>query len=99
DTEVNQFLKYVLKQIQFQLSDWSSEVEMVAQLQNQLNYCKGGFQQVSDTSFTYLKYQENHPFYKHYNVAIGLGNQILKMRDYNVASQRETLRIKHPRFW
>lgn len=99
DTEVNQFLKYVLKQIQFQLSDWSSEVEMVAQLQNQLNYCKGGFQQVSDTSFTYLKYQENHPFYKHYNVAIGLGNQILKMRDYNVASQRETVRIKHPRFW
>lgn len=99
DTEVNQFLKYVLKQVQLYLSDWSTEMEMVGQLQNQLNYCKGGFQQVSDVPFTCLKYQENHPFYKHYNVAIGLGNQILRMRDHSLASQKEAVRIKHPRFW
>jgi 5-methylcytosine-specific restriction enzyme subunit McrC len=99
DTEVNQFLKYVLKQIKLHMSDWSTEMEMVGQLQNQLNYCKGGFQQVSDTSFTSLKYQENHPFYKHYNVAIGLGNQILRLRNHSLALQKEAVKIKHPRFW
>ena len=73
-------------------------MEMLVQLQNQLNYCKGGFQQVSDVPFAYLKYVENHPFYKHYNFAIDLGNQILRMRDYNISSQKEALK-KHPRFW
>lgn len=99
DTEANQFLKHVLRRIQLHLSDWSGELGMMQQLQEQLNYCKGGFQQVSDCGFSSYKHQESNPFYKNYNVAIVLGNQILKLQDQNISSRNHTGKVLHPRFW
>lgn len=99
DTEVNRFLKYVLKKIQGLLSGWSNDLDLTQELQNQLNYCKGGFQQVSDFGYSSFKGYESNPFYKNYNVAIALGNQILKLEDYNISNLKESKPVKHPRFW
>lgn len=99
DHETNQFLKFVLGRVQLLLSDFGSSLDFMQQLNEQLYYCKGGFQQVSDFSFSSLKSQENNPFYKNYNLAVELGNQILKLQDHNISSLKVNGKVKHPRFW
>lgn len=98
DTEANQFLKYVLSVISNLLTDFNQEKQF-GQLQEVLHYCKGGFYQVSNRGFEKLKYKENNPFYRNYNQAIKLGNQILALYDYNISSHNEQETTKHPPFW
>ena len=99
DTELNQFLKYVLQRVQLFLSDLGESSGFVKPLEELLRFCKGGFQQVSDVSFPELKIKENNPFYKNYNVAISLGNQILKLQANNISRVPADGKVKHPRFW
>lgn len=98
DTEVNQFLKYVLSLIPNLLADFYQERQF-AHLQEILHYCKGGFYQVNNRRFKKFKYTENNPFYKNYNQAIKLGNQILALHDYNISSRNEQETTMHPPFW
>lgn len=98
DTEANQFLKYVLSIIPNLLSDFNQEKQF-GQLQEILHYCNGGFYQVNDRRFEKLKYNENNPFYRNYNQAIKLGNQILALQDYNISCNNEHEKTKHPPFW
>lgn len=80
DTEVNQFLKHVLSVLPNLLADFNQDKQF-NQLEDVLNYCKGGFYQVNNKVFKKLKYHENNPFYRNYNQAIKLGNQILALQD------------------
>lgn len=98
DTEVNQFLKYVLSIIPNLLSDFVQEKEF-GKLQEVLNYCKGSFYQVNNKKFKNLNHKENNPFYRNYNQAIKLGNQILALQDYNTSSNNPLETIMHPPFW
>jgi 5-methylcytosine-specific restriction enzyme subunit McrC len=98
DTEVNQFLKHVLSIIPNLLSEFNQDNQF-EKLQEILNYCNGGFYQVNKRKFQKLKYNENNPFYKNYNQAIKLGNQILVLKDYNISSQNLQETTKHPPFW
>lgn len=98
DTEANQFLKCVLSIIPNLLSDFNQEKQF-GQLQEILHYCNGGFYQVNDRRFEKLKYNENNPFYRNYNQAIKLGNQILALQDYNISCHNEHEKTKHPPFW
>lgn len=98
DTEVNQFIKFVLSIIPNLLAGFNQEKQF-GPLQEVLHYCKGGFYQVNIKAFDKLKYLENNPFYRNYNQAIKLGNQILSLRDYNISSQNEQQTTKHPPFW
>ncbi|GEC73018.1 5-methylcytosine-specific restriction enzyme subunit McrC [Flavobacterium flevense] len=98
DTEANQFLKYVLSVIPNLLTDFNQEKQF-GQLQEVLHYCNGGFYQVSNRDFEKLKYKENNTFYRNYNQAIKLGNQILALQDYNISCQNQQETTKHPPFW
>jgi 5-methylcytosine-specific restriction enzyme subunit McrC len=98
DTEVNQFLKHVLSVIPNLLAGFN-QGNQFNQLQEVLNYCKGGFYQVNNKVFKKIKHHENNPFYRNYNQAIQLGNQILALQDYNISSQNLHQTTKHPRFW
>lgn len=98
DTEVNQFLKHVLSVIPNLLADFNQD-KQINQLQEVLNYCKGGFYQVNAKVFKKIKHHENNPFYRTYNQAVQLGNQILALQDYNISSDNQQLTTKHPRFW
>lgn len=98
DTDANQFLKYVLSVIPNLLSDFDQEKQF-GQLQEIMHYCNGGFYQVNDRSFEKLKYIENNSFYRNYNQAIKLGNQILALQDYNISCHNEHEKTKHPPFW
>jgi 5-methylcytosine-specific restriction enzyme subunit McrC len=98
DTEVNQFLKYVLSVVPNLLADFNKDKQF-NQLQEVLNYCKGGFYQVNNKVFKKIKHRENNPFYRNYNQAIQLGNQILALQDYNISSQNQQETTIHPRFW
>jgi 5-methylcytosine-specific restriction enzyme subunit McrC len=99
DIKENQFLKYVLSKIQIHLDTYSKKSELYINLLQLSNFCSGGFQQVSSHTFTKLEYLENNPFYKNYNLAISLGNQILKLFDYNVSKTLNQKKVKHPPFW
>jgi len=98
DTEVNQFLKHVLSVIPNLLGDFDQDSQF-GQLQEILNYCKGGFYQVNSKAYNKLKFHENNPFYRNYNQAIKIGNQILALQDYNISSQNLHDTTKHPPFW
>lgn len=98
NTEVNQFLKHVLSVIPNLLANFNQN-QQFNQLQEVLNYCKGGFYQVNNNVFKKIKHHENNPFYRNYNQVIQLGNQILAMQDYNISSQNQQQTTKHPRFW
>lgn len=99
DTEVNQFLKFVLSQVGAHLDEFLNSSDIYKNLLEHLNYCKGGFQQVSRKSFNKLNYKESNPFFKDYNLAIQLGNQILSIKDYNISKSTQKGVIKHPPFW
>lgn len=99
DTEVNQFLKFVLSQVGSHLDEFLNSSDIYKNFLEHLNYCKGGFQQVNHKSFNKLNYKESNPFYKDYNLAIKLGNQILALKDYNISNSTQKGTIKHPPFW
>ena len=98
DTEVNQFLKQVLSVIPNLLEGFSQEKQFV-QLQEVLHYCNGGFYQVTNKKFKNLKYNENNPFYRNYNQAIKIGNQILALQDYNISGKNQKETSTYPPFW
>lgn len=99
DTEVNRFLKFVLSKISNHLEEYSKEDEFYKNLSEILRFCNGGFHQVSYKQFQKLSYKESNPFYKKYNQAIQLGNQILALQDYNISKSSKSDKIKHPPFW
>lgn len=99
DTEVNQFINYVLTKVLGHLELYSKNSELHRNLTELLNYCTGGFYQVSPKIFRNLKYQEKNPFYKNYNKAVQLGNQILALTDHNIAKSLDKDKSLHPPFW
>ncbi|WP_051884977.1 5-methylcytosine restriction system specificity protein McrC [Chryseobacterium luteum] len=99
DIEINQFLKFVMTRIASCLDDFLPHQPIQDSLSQIMRYCMGGFQQVSQRSFTSLKYKEKNPFYKNYNLAIQLGNQILALQDYNISRNSKREKCMHPPFW
>jgi len=100
DSEANQFLKYVLSKVNHYLDLMSHQTDIYKNLKELLDYNLGGFLHVSNKSFKQCKYKEVNSFYKGYNLAISIGNQILKMEDYNIALEQEVeSEVPHPPFW
>jgi len=99
DTEVNQFLKYVLSLLPQHFDDFDAKGNIRLNLEEIWRFCQAGFQQVGKRAFTKLLYEENNPFYKQYNLAIQLGNQILALHDYNISRNAEQTTCMHPPFW
>ncbi|MGC5745570.1 5-methylcytosine restriction system specificity protein McrC [Chryseobacterium sp. NFX27] len=99
DIEINQFLKFVMNHIASCLNDFLPHQPIKGSLNQIMRYCMGGFQQVSHKSFTKLKYKERNPFYKNYNIAVQLGNQILALQDYNISRNSNSEKCIHPPFW
>ncbi|WP_197285485.1 hypothetical protein [Pedobacter sp. R20-19] len=99
DTEANQFLKYVLSILPHHFDYFDTKGSIRLNLEELWDFCQAGFQQVGTRAFSKLKYQENNPFYKQYNLAIQFGNQILALHDYNIARNAKQATCMHPPFW
>lgn len=100
DSEVNQFLKFVLSKVAHYMDLYGHNTDIYKNLKSHLDYCEGGFHHISDTQFRQFKYKEVNAFYKHYNIAIQLGNQILRLEDYNIAREANiSHEVPHPPFW
>lgn len=97
DTEQNRFLKYVLRFLYSKIENFSS-IELKQQLLELLRYNLGAFQQVKDIDFYVFRKKELNPFFKEYNVAIELGNQLLKLLDHNMALSSIQSK-KYPPHW
>lgn len=81
------------------LEDYSKNSVIYKNLVEIKRYCNGGFHQVSDNTFNKLDFKESNPFYKNYNRAILLGNQILALNDYNISKNSNKAKTLHPPFW
>lgn len=99
DIELNQFLKFVLARVTIHLEDYSQNSDIYKNLVEIQRYCNGGFHQVSSKTFSKLNLKESNPFYKNYNRAIQLGNQILALKDYNISKVSTQEKTLHPPFW
>lgn len=99
DIELNQFLKFVLARVTLHLEDYSQNSDIYKNLIEIQRYCNGGFHQVSSNTFRKLDIKESNPFYKNYNRAIQLGNQILALNDYNISKDSTQEKTLHPPFW
>ncbi len=99
DIELNQFLKFVLSCVSIHLEDYSNNSDIYKNLVEIQRYCNGGFHQVSDNTFSKLDFKESNPFFKNYNRAIQLGNQILALNDYNISKNSKKSITLHPPFW
>ena len=99
DIELNQFLKFVLSCVSIHLEDYSNNSDIYKNLVEIQRYCNGGFHQVSDNTFSKLDFKESNPFFKNYNRAIQLGNQILALNDYNISKNSNKAKTLHPPFW
>lgn len=99
DIELNQFLKFVLSRVSIHLEDYSKNSDIYKNLVEIQRYCNGGFHQVSDKIFRKLDFKESNPFYKNYNRATELGNQILALNDYNISKNSSKAKTLHPPFW
>lgn len=97
DTASNRFLKYVLHFVASQVHYFQDE-DLKKTLLEPLVYNLGAFQRVSEKKFYTFKDQENNPMYREYDMAIKLGNQILKLMDHNLSKTTETL-SKYPPHW
>ncbi|MPT32062.1 MAG: hypothetical protein E2600_10455 [Chryseobacterium sp.] len=96
NTEENRFLKYVLQVIYSYAG--SLEPILKAQVLELVHYNFAAFQQVNDQKFISYDKVESNPFYKVYNNAFGLGNQILKLISHsygNISGDNK----KHPPHW
>ncbi|MEE1944457.1 hypothetical protein VRU48_05010 [Pedobacter sp. KR3-3] len=99
DTEANQFLKYVLSLLPHHFDNFDTKGSIRLNLEEVWRFCQAGFQHIGKRTFTKLQYKENNPFYKLYNLAIQLGNQILALYDYNIARNAKQATCMHPPFW
>ena len=99
DIELNQFIKFVLSRVSIHLEDYSKNSDIYKNLVEIQRYCNGGFYQVSDNIFSKLDFKESNPFFKNYNRAIQLGNQILALNDYNISKNSKKSITLHPPFW
>jgi len=99
DTEVNQFLKYVLSILPRHFDDFDVKENIRLNLEEIWRFCQASFHQVGKRTFTKLQYKENNPFFKQYNLAIELGNQILALHAYNIARNAKQATCTHPPFW
>ena len=95
NSEVNQFLKYVLSFVRAQVENYPS---LRSSLIDILNYDMSSFEQVSLKKFHSYQKKVTNSFYKEYNVAIQLGNQILRLMDNNLSISNSEFK-KHPPHW
>lgn len=95
NSEENQFLKYVLSFVCAQVENYPS---IKSSLIDILHYNMSSFEQVSFRKFHTFKKKVRNSFYKEYNVAIQLGNQILKLMDNNLSTSTDQLK-KYPPHW
>ena len=97
NTEGNQFIKYVLRFVKSYIANYQDD-KFKNKLIDILNYNLAVFSSVDDKKFTEFNKKENNSFYKIYNTAYSLGNQILKLIDYsyeNTSQQKQ----KYPPHW
>ena len=92
-------MKFVLSCVSIHLEDYSNNSDIYKNLVEIQRYCNGGFHQVSDNTFSKLDFKESNPFFKNYNRAIQLGNQILALNDYNISKNSNKAKTLHPPFW
>lgn len=97
NTESNRFLKHVLKFISAQINNLK-EPELKDILNDHLVYNLGAFQLVSDEKFYQCNQKEFNPLFKEYNVAIQLGNQLLKLMDHDLSKATNSIQ-KYPPHW
>lgn len=93
----NRFLKYVLRFVAAHIANLK-ELKLKNILNEHLVYNRAAFQLVEDEKFNSLKHKELNSLYKEYNVAIKLGNQLLKLLDHNLTKATETLEL-YPPHW
>lgn len=97
DTATNRFLKYVLHFVSAHIANLQ-EPELKNTLQEQLVFNRAAFQLVQHQQFYSFEQKELNPLYKEYNVAIALGNQLLKLLDHNLSKATECL-AHYPPHW
>jgi 5-methylcytosine-specific restriction enzyme subunit McrC len=95
NTEANKFLKYVLKFVQVNLE---SSINKNDSLIETLNFNLGAFSQVSNKQFYSFEKKESNPFFREYNEAIRIGNQLLKLLDHNLSKATTDIQ-KYPPHW
>lgn len=95
NTEANQFLKFVLQfvQVKIETSNFKND-----NLIETLRFNLGAFSQVSIKQFYSFEKKESNPFFREYNVAVRLGNQLLKLLDHNL-SKASVDHQKYPPHW
>jgi 5-methylcytosine-specific restriction endonuclease McrBC regulatory subunit McrC len=97
DTATNRFLKYVLQFVSAHIANLQ-EPELKNTLQEQLVFNRAAFQLVKEQQFYSFEQKELNPLYKEYNIAIHLGNQLLRLLDHNLTKATETL-TQYPPHW
>ncbi|MDY3547042.1 hypothetical protein PG291_00280 [Riemerella anatipestifer] len=97
NTEGNQFIKYVLKFIKSYISNYQND-KLKDELKNILNYNLAVFNTVEDKLFSEFKKKENNAFYKIYNTAYSIGNQILKLTHHSYKNT-SLKKCKYPPHW
>lgn len=96
DTEENQFIKYVLQVVNSYIDNFEDDFK--SRILDLLHFNFAPFYLISDRKFKSLDRKENNPFYKVYNNAFELGNQILKLISHSY--QRGSSKItKFPPHW
>ena len=96
DTEENRFLKYVLQVIYSYAG--SLEPVLKAQVLELVHYNLAAFNQVSSQKFRAYDKKESNLFYKVYNNAFDLGNQILRLMSYGYGDVSAAIK-KYPPHW
>lgn len=97
NTATNRFLKYVLKFVSAHIANLK-ETELKNSLNEQLIFNRAAFQLVEDEQFYSFEQKEFNPLFKEYNIAIQLGNQLLKLLDHNLTKATDNLH-HYPPHW
>ncbi len=97
NTASNRFLKHVLRFVGAHIANLQEPI-LKNTLNEQLVYNRAAFQLVEEEAFYVFDQKEQNPLYREYNVAIRLGNQLLRLLDHNLTKATETL-TQYPPHW
>lgn len=97
NTASNRFLKHVLRFVGAHIANLQ-EPMLKNTLNEQLVYNRAAFQLVEEEAFYVFDQKEQNPLYSEYNVAIRLGNQLLRLLDHNLTKATDTLQV-YPPHW
>ena len=100
DHNENRFLKKALLFASLFMENHSDLFgENLKEMQHTINYCRPAFELISSEVNDYdLKHTKYNPFYKDYNIALQIGQQILKKFAYNI-TQTSLKTVASPPFW